>query len=154
MQLFSDTGEVLAFEEVAPQFSLRVRRSSEGLEISDSSVRIGITAREARKWTAIVDAEISRLNVTVIHRGLIRTVFADGEGGRWVLQWGDEVFVPTECLSDIGKPGSRSEFEGDASLVIGEVKGFVVLLSRRDSACVALTPAETEEFMAAGQVCR
>ena len=147
MQRFYNTAEVVAFDDVAPQFTLRVKKTSEGLEISDSNARIGITAREARKWAAFIDAELLRLKVTETERGLIRTVFADGEGGRWVLQWGDEVFLPEEFISYLGRPGSLSGFEGNASLAIRDVDGFVVLLSRRDSSCVALTSAETEHLI-------
>ena len=147
---FSDSGEVSAFEEAAPHFSLRVRKSTEGIEISDSGFQTGIGAREARKWATIIDADVTRLNVTERGRGLVRTVFADGEGGRWVLQWGDEVFVPTECLGDPGSPGSGSVFRENDRLVSRTVDGFQVLLSPRDSACVALTPAETEELRSNG----
>ena len=145
MQRFADTGEVLAFDDVAPQFSLRVKSSTEGLEINDSSTRIGINTREARKWAAIIDAELSRLRVTDTERGSIRTVFADGEGGRWALQWGDEVLVPAECVSNLTAGGSLVEFEED-SLAIREAEDFIVLLSRRDSSCVALTPSEINQL--------
>jgi len=146
MLRFADTGEVLAFDDVAPQFSLRVKSSTEGLEINDSSTRIGINTREARKWAAIIDAELSRLRVTETERGSIRTVFADGEGGRWALQWGDEVLVPAECVSNLTTGGSLVEFEEDSSLAIREMKDFIVLLSRHDSSCVALTPSEINQL--------
>ena len=147
LQEFSDSGEVSPFEEAAPQFSLRVVKSTEGIEIGDSAARIGITRREARKWAAIIEAELSRLNVTEREHGLIRTVFADAEGGRWVLQWGDEVFVPMECLAESAGPGSPRVFKENARLAGRTVDGFLILLSLQDSACVALTSSETEELL-------
>ena len=147
LQEFSDSGEVSPFEEAAPQFSLRVVKSTEGIEIGDSAARIGMTRREARKWAAIIDAELSRLNVTEKEHGLIRTVFADAEGGRWVLQWGDEVFVPMECLADPAGPCSPGVFKENARLSGRTVDGILVLLSPHNSACVALAPPKTEEFV-------
>ena len=141
LERFSDTAEVLALDDLAPHFSLRVKTSSEGLDVSDSNANVGINRREARKWAAIIDAELSRLRVTETERGLIRTVFADGEGGRWALQWGDEVFVPAHCHASLTTPGSLAGFE-NASLAVREAQGFVMLLSRRDSSCAALTRTE------------
>ena len=150
VQEFATSGEVTAFEELAPHFSLQVRKSTEGIEISDSAVRIGITAREARKWAAIIDQEMSRLNVIERERGLIRTVFADAERGRWVLQWGDEVFVSADCMADLLRPEFQPVPEQNDQLAIGKVDGFLVLLSPRDSACVALTSPETGELLSTG----
>jgi hypothetical protein len=77
------------------------------------------------------------LNASEIVRGKIATVIAEGSGGRFVLQWGDELFVPA------GFPDQAQAT--DDRLVLDRENGFVLLLDRKKSACVALT---TEEFSA------
>jgi hypothetical protein len=96
LERFADTGEVSAFEELAPAFQLTVSKATEGIEMRDSANRVGLTSREARKWAAIVRDELARVNAEYRERGSVRTVFADVQRGRWVLQWGDEVFVPAQ----------------------------------------------------------
>ena len=107
LQTLGEGGEVQPFDDVAPLFSLRVARTVEGIELSDSNASVSINAREARKWTAILRGELERLRVSKVERGSIRTVFADGEDGRWVLQWGDEVLLPQPVAVKAGELRDR-----------------------------------------------
>src|SRR5207247_2288140 len=102
---FADTGNVAPFEEITPVYSLSVSRSTEGVELKDSDNRVALTPREARKWAGIIRAELDRLNASQVERGEIRTVFADSGDWRWILQWGDEVFVSKSVRSWLSYPG-------------------------------------------------
>jgi hypothetical protein len=131
---FAQTRQVCAYEESLPEFKLAVASAVEGIQISDTNSRVGMTAREALKWAGIVEAELTRLNASEIVRGKITTVVADGLGGRFVLQWGDEVFVPSRFPSHASVSGDR--------LIGATDRGFSLLLDRTKSACVALTREE------------
>jgi hypothetical protein len=137
LETLGEGGEVQAFEEIAPLFSLRVTRTAEGIELKDSNSSVGINAREARKWTAIIRGELEHLGVRRIERGLIRTVFADGEDGRWVLQWGDEILIPSLLLTE--RESSQIEY---GPLTLKRADGAVLVLSRTNAACIRLTSAE------------
>ncbi|MFY9611594.1 MAG: hypothetical protein WAU45_23650 [Blastocatellia bacterium] len=137
---FANTGNVAGFEEITPTYSLTVGRATEGIALKDSDIRVALTAREARKWASIIRGELDRLNVRRVERGRIRTVFADVEEVRWVLQWGDEVFVPRPA-APIAEPGlTRSNSTGD--LVVRETGEFLLLLNGDTGACVALNESE------------
>ena len=142
LESFAETGEVAAFEDVTPLFDLKVARALEGIEIQDSLSRVGITKKEARKWADIIKDELKRVNAAVIERGKIRTVLATGDQGQWVLQWGDEVFVPSRVLDQL--PDSPEQFhEQDAGLpAIKKTANLLLLHSRSDGGCVALTERE------------
>ena len=150
LDLFSETGEVSAFEDVSPSFQLSLSKATEGIEVRDSLSRVGITAREARKWAAIIRDEMARVNAVAIERGSIRTVIADGPQGRWVLQWGDEVLVPAGLLARLADaPGEwREELstQNAAMPVVRKGKDFLLLLSRSSGGCVALTESEVEQL--------
>lgn len=138
---FANMGTLAHFEEITPIYSLTVRRATEGIELKDSDNRVALTAREARKWASIIRGELDRLNVRRVARGRIRTVFADVEDGRFVLQWGDEVFVP-RTAAPISEPGqSRCNSPGD--LVVKETSEYRLLLNRETGACVALSEGES-----------
>ena len=92
---FAATGEIEAYDEITPLYSLSVSPSTEGIELSDSTNRVAITKREAGKWASLMSVELERLNTTQFERGQIRTTLADCDGGRWILQWGDAVFIPS-----------------------------------------------------------
>jgi len=128
---FADNDELTQYEEVSPRYSFSVSRCTEGIELRDTNKRAAMTRREARKWADVINAEIKRLNVFQMERGRIRTVFANTIEGRWVLQWGDEVFCPHE--------GSESRTSRPLTRDCGE---FRVLLDPRTSSCVALTESE------------
>ncbi len=136
---FANTGNFAGFEEITPTYSLAVGRATEGIDLKDSDIRVALTAREARKWASIICGELDRMNVRVVERGRIRTVFADVEEGSWVLQWGDEVFVPRPapiCEPDL------TQFNSTGGLVARETGEFRSLLNRDTGACVALNESE------------
>jgi len=133
--------DVTPFEETTPTYVLKVTRSTEGLELSDSDNRISLNTREARKWANLIQAEIERLHVQQIQRGRIRTVLASVSDGRWILQCGDEVFVPGSI--DLSRTRSLPEiFEGASCPIARRMGDFLVLTdySRGDS--VALNEIE------------
>jgi hypothetical protein len=144
LESYAETGEVVAFEEVTPTYSLTAARSAEGIELRDLDRRVGLNSREARKYAGIIRAELERLNFRQAARGKTRTVFADEEHGRWVLQWGDELLVPHDLLRELrsgrvalprwGAFGLRAKRDGE----------FFLLLSPHTGACVALTDSEEQ----------
>ena len=141
---FSDNGNVTPFEEITPNYSLRASMCTEGIELRDSDIRVALTAREARKWSSILDDELERLNAHQAERGRIRTVFADGEGGRWVLHWGDEVFVRRGAQV---RNESQSGVLEDEELMVGKRSGeFLLLLNPATGSCVALNNAESRHL--------
>jgi hypothetical protein len=140
---FAETGEVIAFEEAAPTFSLRATKSSQGLELRDFQNSVGITSREARKWEAILTAELTALQAMQVERGNIRTVFANGGGGRWALQWGDEVFIPDELLSHLQASQGAQQ---SSRLAVAAGDEFLAVLEQEGGNCVALTRAEIERL--------
>ncbi|HJQ67934.1 MAG TPA: hypothetical protein VKA70_03120 [Blastocatellia bacterium] len=142
LELFAETGEVSPFEETAPTFQLRVSRSTEGLEVRDSAGGVGVTAREARKWVAIIRDELARVKAAVIERGSIRTVFADGPGGRWVLQWGDEVLVSASLLSRLPDVTEGIDDAAATTIALRKTPDFLLFLSTASGGCVALTDKE------------
>jgi hypothetical protein len=141
---FERTGDVTPVEEVTSTYVLKASKSTQGIELTDSSVRVVLTAREARKWAGILRDEIDRLKVAQVERGKIRTTFAQADHERWVLQWGDEVFVPGENGPN-GERGIIGSLE-PGGRVEKEVDGFRLLLDRQSSACVALSDAEWSYF--------
>ncbi|HSE38108.1 MAG TPA: hypothetical protein VLG74_12465, partial [Blastocatellia bacterium] len=140
---FARTGHVTPLEEITANFELKASPCTEGIELRSADERVTLTAREAPKWASIINSELERLSARQFDRGGIRTVFAATQGGCWVLQWGDEVFVwkgvPFERLS-------RSEALSDAtgSLVGNHTDEFLLLLSPPTGACVALTESESQ----------
>lgn len=145
---FAESGRFESFADRAPEFSLIVREATEGIEITDETRRAGLTAKEARKWAEIIRVELARLNSSCVTRGKIRTVFADGEQGRWVLQWGDEVFLEAASLpagvSESVTPGMSAEGSvgSHGSLKVKRADDLAMLLSPVTGACVALDPSE------------
>lgn len=144
---FAETGEVKAFAEVAPTYSLAVARSVEGIELRDSDRRVGLNSREARKYASIVRAELERLNVEQVERGEMRTVFADDERGRWVLQWGDEILVLNDALGDLRSTQDCQSQPETYRLGMKREEGFFLLLDPSTGACVALTKSEEERLV-------
>jgi hypothetical protein len=143
LEEFANTGRVTPFEEITPIYSLKASESTEGIELRDSDKRVALTAREARKWTGIIGTELERLDVRQVVRGGMRTVFARIEDGRWILQWGDEVFVPNTALARLlSYPGAI--LSGATSHPIGKrTEEFLLLLGPATGACVALTDSES-----------
>jgi hypothetical protein len=144
LELFSETGEALSFEEIAPSFQLKVSRSTEGIAVRDGVNSVGLTAREARKWAAIVRDELAHLNAAVFERGNIRTVFADGHEGRWALQWGDEVLVPARLLARLPDVTEGLHEQDAAMPAVRRSADFLLFLSVSSGGCVALTEKEVD----------
>jgi hypothetical protein len=144
LEEFASTGNVIHFEECTPTYSLTAGNATEGIELKDSDMRVALTAREARKWVGIVRCELNRLNVRQVERGRIRTVFADLEDGQWVLQWGDELFVPRGATLTINHP--RSEGSRSRGLLVKQSGGFRLLLNHATGACVALEDSEVSHL--------
>lgn len=139
---FAQTGEVEAYEDASATFYLRVGKTTEGLELSDSDRRVGITAREARKWRSIIESELASLRAEEVERGQIRTVVATTGEGRWVMQWGDEVFLASESLPEVAViKGPRQN-----GVEVKQSDGYLLLLNPKTGSCVALTGDEIEKL--------
>lgn len=147
LESYAETGEVKAYEEITPTYSLTVGRSAEGIELRDFDRRVGLNSREARKYASIIRGELERLNVAQVERGGIRTVFADDEHGRWVLQWGDEALVLTEALAGLRSGQGLQSRVGTYRPVVKRTEEFLLLLVPSTGACVALTKSEEEQLM-------
>ena len=143
LEEFANNGQVTPFEEVTPIYSLNASESTEGIELRDSDKRVALTTREARKWADIMRTELDPLNVRQVERGGIRTVIARVENGRWILQWGDEVFVSNTALDRV-LSAPVAILSGQTGDPIGKRTGeFLLLLSPATGACVALTDSES-----------
>ena len=139
LEAFAETSQVAPYEENTPVYRLAVGKATEGIEVKDSEQRAGLNAREARKWAAVIRSELDRAGAAQIDRGRIRTVTARGEQGRWVLQWGDEVFVPDESLARLGAGTDELRVERRGELVL--------ILKPATGACVALTESEAGQLI-------
>jgi len=148
LETFAETGQVTAFEEVAANSVLRVKSATEGIEIADSEARVATTKKEARKWAAIIRAELNRLNAHSLERGRIRTVFADGERGTWILQWGDEVFLNNEMLSRIANEDIEQADLQNYSIAVKRTPEYLILLAPASGDCVAIDRREREALLA------
>lgn len=147
LEEFANTGRVTPFEEVTPIYSLKVSESTEGIELRDSDKRVALTAREARKWTGIIGTELDRLSVRQVERGGIRTVFSRDADGRWILQWGDEVFVINTALARVLSAPSAVPSGAAGHPIAKRIGEFLLLLSPATGACVALTDSESGHLM-------
>jgi hypothetical protein len=142
LKQFSETGAVDPFSETAPNYRLNVARTADGLLLTDPDKRVTLGPREAVKWSEIILSELSRLSAEVISRGKIRTVVAHDQGATWVLQWGDEVWVPDSAVDRLGSTDIGTSSEGDAGLVARIDDDLLVLLSPGSGDCVALAGEE------------
>ncbi|HXU36312.1 MAG TPA: hypothetical protein VN937_08090 [Blastocatellia bacterium] len=149
LEEFAQTRRFESFVDRAPEFSLAAREATEGIEITDNNKRVGLTVKEARKWAEIIRIELARLNSSCLSRGQIRTVFADAEQGRWILQWGDEVLLGAQASLPAGSSEpfrpALSGVETQLSQGTLETKrtgDLVLLLSPTGGACVALDASE------------
>ncbi|MGH9759425.1 MAG: hypothetical protein ACREAC_01145, partial [Blastocatellia bacterium] len=129
-----------------PTYSLAVSKCSEGIEIRDSSNRAALTKRETVKWADIIAGELDNLSAARFERGAIRTVVASVDGGKWVLQWGDEVFLPKGWYGKAYVPGDAHgpdhQASYDSTLILGQISEFALALDRSTGACIALTAGE------------
>jgi hypothetical protein len=133
---FAATGAIEAYDEITPLYSLSVSPSTEGIELNDATNRVAITKREAGKWASLMSAELDRLNAMQFERGQIRTTLADCDGGRWILQWGDAVFIPRGFDSAFKDGRCENKFRMKR---IGEL---TTLLDHHTAHCVALSDPE------------
>lgn len=133
---FAATGDIEAYDEITPLYSLSVSPSTEGIELSDSTNRVAITKREAGKWASLMSVELERLNATQFERGQIRTTLADCDGGRWILQWGDAVFIPSGFHSAFKDDRCENKFR------MKKVGELTALLDHQTAHCVALNDSE------------
>jgi hypothetical protein len=138
LRLFGEGEPVTEFSEQAPKFRLTVLPRPDGLELMDAQSRVTLTRKEAPKWAAIIDDQLASLHVEETDRGNVRTVFADGEGGRWVLQWGDEIFLPAECTD----PRSYAQQSAHGTLMLKECGDYFLALHRGSGNCIAMTADE------------
>ncbi|HKV39560.1 MAG TPA: hypothetical protein VJX67_10130 [Blastocatellia bacterium] len=143
LRAFAVRREVLPVRDLTPSFSLTVTGGAGALEVTDNSARVAITAKEAEKWAVILESELGRLNASQTLREGVRTVFADGDGGCWVLQWGDEVLVPSQIAIEASETGSFN----DILLVAREAGLFTVFLDTRTGNAVALTDQEMRRLV-------
>ena len=156
LELFADTGTVERFSEQAPGFRLTVAPCMEGMEITDGERRAALTRKESPKWAALTRARLESLNAEEVLRGGIRTVFVDGDDGRWVLQWGDEVLLPTDYEAGGPSFASGSQQLKNRHLISKKTGEYLVILDPFTGNCIALesnelkylapkrnTPAET-----------
>src|SRR5262249_33556869 len=127
LEELASTGKVTPFEEITPTYYLAAAPSAEGLELKNSDKRVGLTTREARKWANIISSELERLNARQVERGRVRTVVVDDGDGRWILQWGDEVFLSNEALA---RPSARSLVESGFTghSIARQTKEFLLFL--------------------------
>lgn len=139
---FARNRQVTPFEEIIASFSLKASACTEGIELRSADERIALTAREAGKWASVIDNELNRLNARCFERGRIRTVLVAGEGGCWVLQWGDEVFVARGIL--VAQQFRSSELDSTGTLIGKRAGEYSLLLSPATGSCVALTDSELE----------
>ena len=138
---FGETRTIRPFHEITPVYSLEASTAADGLELKDSNGRIALTVREARKWADVMRLEIERLNARQVERDAIRTVFTSTESGRWILQWGDEVFLPHGVSPRLLT--SRQLNDLPDSPVAKRFGEFLVLLRPATGGCVALTDTES-----------
>jgi hypothetical protein len=144
LEALAESGQVLAFAETTPIYSLAVGAATEGLELRDWDRRVGMNQREARKWASVIRHELARVNAVQMERGRIRTVIADGEQGRWILQWGDEVLVPSDAIARLPVSKVASSDEHLAGLRVRRTDEMMLLLAPTTGACVALTDDEAQ----------
>lgn len=155
LEEFAETRRFDSFADRAPHFSLIAREATEGIEITDDDRRAGLTAKEARKWAEIIRSELARLNLSCMSRGKIRTVFADAEQGRWILQWGDEVLLGAQASLPAGlyepvipSANEQRTLRSQGTLETKLTGDLVLLLSPTCGACVALDANELTQLSA------
>lgn len=140
LEEFSESGSFTPFEEFTPNYQLVVMRATEGMKITDTNVMIAMTAKESRKWAAILRAELEKYQAKEFVRGSIKTILAMTEPGLWILQWGDEVRFSDDELKHLTW-FREGETETDR-LVINRTGDFLLSLDKASGNCVALTEEE------------
>src|SRR5262249_34981077 len=142
LEVFAETGQFVDYADITPTYSLMLMRSNEGIKMSDGNLIVAMNQREARKWAAILQSEIERVNLREIERGGITTVVADVEQGRWVLQMGDEVLIAEDDARKI----REHNLVASSRLASKRESDFLLILEKASGGCVALTQEE-EKFL-------
>lgn len=147
LEEFVASGKVTALNDVTPDGSIAIANAPEGIELRDTSHRVSLNAREAAKWGSIIRAEIERLKAMEFERGCIRTVVANADEGRRVIQGGDQILAGRGFIDECRKiasavPDSSRMHCGD--LVHQQSNDRMLLLSKTSGHCVALTEAEVD----------
>ena len=144
LEAYAEAGNVMAFTEQSPGFELAVEQMKEGMAVRDFDQRATLTAREARKYALILRDELERRRAFEFERGRLRTVIADDGGGRWVLQWGDELLLTRAALSSLREAPDAATV---GQLRVKRTDEFLLLLEPASGACVALTEADAEALL-------
>jgi hypothetical protein len=146
MEDFAMGRDITPIEELTPVYSLKLSRSANGLELSDSESHTVLNSREVRKWIDLVKAEIEPLHLRQIERGRIRTVFGSNNSGRWILQWGDEVFVPGNVdLQSVRHSADVPQTSGE--VIASHSDDFLLVMNYSTGNCVALNELESHEVV-------
>jgi hypothetical protein len=146
MEEFASTGRFEPYADVCPTFHLRVEKVTEGLGLIDSNLKMGLNARETRKWLEIIRAELENLNAVEVERGNIRTTFADTDKGRWALQWGDEVLITKDQLDGLAVAGA-DDYQNANSPVIKKTGEFLLIMAPATGNCVAMEKSEIDQLL-------
>lgn len=142
---FAESGTFTPFEEITPVYQLMVVRATEGMKIGDANLIVAVTAKEARKWAAIIRAEMEKYQARQAERDSIRTVLANTEQGLWIMQWGDEVYVSKDELNQI-KSLPVEEVQ-TKRLAIKRDGDFLLVLEKSNGNCVAVTEEEVNRIL-------
>jgi hypothetical protein len=147
---FAATGKLTTMTEVTPDATIGIGPAVEGIELRDSSHRVGLNAREASKWASIIRSEIERLNAAEFERGCIRTVVANSGEGRWLVQGGDHIHAGTSLIDECRRRASAvledSPVE-EGGLFARRSNDRMLILSRATGHCVALAEPEVEALL-------
>jgi hypothetical protein len=146
LEEFAESGDLQPYEELSPTYQLIVMRALEGIKLSDGNLLVAMTVREAQKWAAILTAEIDKYNIEQYERGSIRTVLARVDGGVWIMQWGDEMYL--SFADRKGLQMKKREIHANQRISGVEVNEFQLLLDRVTGSCVALTKEEQRSLQA------
>jgi hypothetical protein len=139
LERFAESGQITPYVEQSPGYELVVEKATEGVALLDFEQRVGLTAREARKYAAILRDELEQHHAVLFERGDVRTVVADEGGSRWVLQWGDEILLSGNALAALREQANLSNAD---NLVVKRDGEFLLLLAPATGACAALTDNE------------
>jgi hypothetical protein len=139
---FSLNGDFQPYEEVAQTYSLRVLRTNEGMKLTDGNLLVSMLAKEARKWAAIIETELDKLQAQELERGNLKTVFAKTDTGVWILQGGDEIWLSDETKLNLFNRPALKPFPGRLKTKIE--KEFRLILDSVTGACIALNEQEFE----------
>jgi hypothetical protein len=136
---FANGNDPEAQQHAIPECVLTIRSGPQGLELSNQSVDVSITRREAAKRAELMRIELEKQSASEVRRGKIHTVVASSDHGRWVLQGGDAILLSPEQAEVLSADSAAGTTDRIASCSHGEL---TIFLDRQTGDCVALTPAE------------